>query len=140
MASSLTGIAPVALPPTTTRLFWGGGACLTLCPCGLRRPRSFMQNAFGSWNATGFAFPYFATPETRETLDVTTLKLADLYNWIAAYGSGAVITSQFTSMYDWNQAFFRLAMLNDDTPTREVAFVNEQAWSAEARRGLANLT
>ena len=100
-----------------------------------------MDESFSSWNASS-SFPYFVAPEgsqSPETLDLSTLTTSMVYNWVSDYENGSVSTSQYSSQYDWNQAFFRLAML-DDKDVSEVPYGAKVAWSEQAESYFANLT
>lgn len=101
---------------------------------------SFMKNSFQSWNAE-HTFPFFATNETRETLDLTQLHMWQLYNWVGDYeaspGNKAIV-SQFNYAYDWNQAFFFKSMAVEEPPSR-VYPEDKTTWSQELAKLLPKL-
>jgi hypothetical protein len=70
----------------------------------------FMSDSIPVWNALEGGFPLFVVPSNvstnpREDLDLTTVSLPLVYRWVAEYFPEH-LWSQFSSAYDWNQAFF----------------------------------
>ncbi|GBG25719.1 Pectin acetylesterase 3 [Hondaea fermentalgiana] len=93
----------------------------------------FLAESFPSWKVTdGGAFDFDIVPSGTLTdpLDLTNLTMGVLYQWAAEAFPDAVF-SQYSSAYDWNQAFFLLVQ-KVGSSTDPVA-ADKLTWNAEMR-------
>lgn len=102
----------------------------------------FMRDAYSNWN-TADVMPWDIFPTekqgNRTNTDMLAVSLANFYAYAAAANPNATF-SQYTSAYDENQAFFRLAMIDGDAPRGEPPLSEKLAWAAEMRGVYANTT